>query len=206
VDAGNDAYNVSKFPRFTAWCSGAFLQLLRNQNFNRLSMRGTPVTSANDVSVLRICDLPTCPRKLARPVQYKRFVSTDLKRRAALRLVCILLLICSSIQRCGRLSLTPTCARERPASTNRGVRGWKVRNSYRGSEESDLLFTPVSQTRIPADLAAHSRSICCRRTLTLPSRREGISSSTHRCGMSRPHHEMCVDFLKRCSNQHLLSV
>jgi glyoxylase-like metal-dependent hydrolase (beta-lactamase superfamily II) len=38
----------SKFPRFTAWCSGAFLQLLRNQNFNRLACRCTPVTSGND--------------------------------------------------------------------------------------------------------------------------------------------------------------
>src|SRR5260370_38564369 len=38
----------SKFHRFTDWCSGAFLQLLRNQNFNRLSCRCTPVTSGND--------------------------------------------------------------------------------------------------------------------------------------------------------------
>src|SRR5258708_26584248 len=69
----------SKFPRFTAWCSGAFLQLLRNQNFNRLSCRCTPVTSANELSVLRICDLPTCRPEVARPVNTSAFVSTDLK-------------------------------------------------------------------------------------------------------------------------------
>jgi len=47
VDAGTwRLQRFSRFPHFTDWCSEAFLQLLRNQNFNRLSCRCTPVTSA----------------------------------------------------------------------------------------------------------------------------------------------------------------
>src|SRR5260370_29691316 len=44
-----DAYNgLANFPVSQPGVRGAFLQLLRNQNFNPLSCRCTPLTSAND--------------------------------------------------------------------------------------------------------------------------------------------------------------
>jgi len=61
-------------PHFCAkrHCLGAFVQLLCNQNFNGLSCRCTPITSANDGA-----SCGSCVRMLARPVTTSLFLGTN---------------------------------------------------------------------------------------------------------------------------------
>src|SRR5260370_39496638 len=88
----------SRFPRFTDWCSGAFLQLLRNQNFNRLSCRCTPVTSAKDGASCGFAIFRRVARKWPTS-QYKRVLGTNLDGRREIRAI--------SATSCGMARLTP---------------------------------------------------------------------------------------------------
>ena len=63
--------------RAKSHCSGAFVQLLCNQNFNGLSCRCTLITSANDGASCGFTIFRSAAPEVANPVNTSAFLSTN---------------------------------------------------------------------------------------------------------------------------------